>query len=52
MEMEGIVFISNQNKSLQEAVYKVFPLAYHSHCCQHLADNIQKHFDLACQKLF
>ena len=46
---EDMVMISDRDKGLQAAVSAIFPKAYHSHCCQHLADNIQKSFGLACQ---
>ncbi len=49
---EGMVFISDRDKGLQTAVHEVFPESYHSHCCQHLADNVQKHYGLACRNLF
>ena len=48
-----MAFISDRDKGLHAALPQVFPDAYHSYCCQHLADNIQKdHGGLACQNLF
>ena len=34
------------------AILKVFSLAYHSHCSQYLADNVQKNFRIVCRNLF
>jgi hypothetical protein len=33
-------------------VPEVFPNATHLHCCQHLADNVQKHFGLQARNAF
>ena len=48
----GMVFMSNQDKELKQALSTVFPTGSEAHCCQHLADNIQKDFGLACRHLF
>ncbi len=47
-----LVVISDREKGLEGAMAKTFPIAQHCHCCQHLADNIQARFGMACQKLF
>lgn len=52
IECEGMVLISDRDKGLQAAVHEVLPQAHHSHCCQHLADNIQKNYKLVCRNLF
>lgn len=52
MDAEEVVIISDRDKGLQSVVSEVFPDAHHSHCCQHLADNIQKHFGLPAQNAF
>jgi hypothetical protein len=52
MDCNGIVIISDRDKGLQTAVPEVFPNAHHSYCCQHLADNVQKYFGLACRTAF
>jgi transposase-like protein len=52
MDTEGVVMMSDQDKGLQSAVSEVFSGAHHSHCCQHLADNIQKHFGLPARGVF
>jgi hypothetical protein len=52
IEYEHTVIISDRDKGLQTAVSSVLPDAHHSYCCQHLADNIQKSFGLACRNQF
>jgi hypothetical protein len=52
MNLDQTVFISDWDKGLQTAVPDVFPNVYHSHCCQHLADNVQKHFKLQARNAF
>ena len=36
-----LVFISDRDKRIKDAVESVFPLAKHAHCCQHIAENIR-----------
>jgi hypothetical protein len=52
IDQTGIVFISDRDKGLQAAVAEAFSKSHHSYCCQHLGDNIQKHFGLACRTAF
>jgi transposase-like protein len=42
------MMISDRDKGLLEAVSTVFPEVFHSHCCKHLAANVQKSFGLNC----
>jgi MULE transposase domain len=49
---EDMVMISDRDKRLVAAVSKVFLLVHHSHCSQHLADNVQKNFGMVCRNLF
>jgi hypothetical protein len=46
------MFISDREKGLSPALDKVFPLAFHAYCCQHIADNIQTQFGIKCRSLF
>ncbi len=52
MSSPGVVIISDRDEGLEEAGAQNFPLAQHCHCCQHLANNVQACYCLACQKLF
>lgn len=47
-----MVVLSDRDKGLEGAVAQHLPDAIHGHCCQHLADNIQKRFGLTCRGLF
>jgi hypothetical protein len=47
-----IVFISDRNKGLANAVQAVFPGASHSHCCQHLLDDVHRKFGKEARNLF
>lgn len=47
-----VVFISDQDKRLQQVIKMVFLSGYVVYCCQHIANNIQKDYRLACQQLF
>jgi hypothetical protein len=38
------VIISDREKGIEKAVAICFPSAAHSHCCQHIADNVVKKF--------
>ncbi len=49
---KGYVFISDREKGSINAVKEVFPEAYHSACCQHIADNIQVSFGVKCRPIF
>ena len=44
--------MSDREKGLAKAVDEVLHNAKHSHCCQHIAANIQSRFGIACRKLF
>jgi hypothetical protein len=52
LETREMVVVSDRDKGLQKVVQEVLPDAYHSHCCQHIADNVQTGYGLACQILF
>ena len=52
IDAEGVVIMSDRDKSLDSAVSEVFSDTYHSRCCQHLADNLQKHFGLLARGAF
>src|SRR2546429_3143606 len=52
MNLDQTVFISDRDKGLQTAVPDVFTNVYHSHCCQHIADNVQKYFGLQARNAF
>src|SRR5438045_1461826 len=39
-------------RSLLEGVSQHLPGAFHSHCCQHIADNVLNHFGKKCWELF
>lgn len=51
-QLERLVIMSDREKGLAKAVDEVLPCAKHSHCCQHIAANIQSRFGVACRKLF
>jgi transposase-like protein len=51
-ELEELVIMSDREKGLNKAVSEVLPNAKHSHCCQHIAANIQSRFGITCRKLF
>jgi len=38
------VIISDRQKGIPEAVKACFPQTVHSHCCQHIADNVAKRY--------
>jgi hypothetical protein len=50
--LEKLVIISDREKGLTNAVSEVLPNAKHSHCCQHIAANVQSRFGITCRKLF
>ena len=52
MRTEDYILISDREKGMASAVPKVFPIALHAHCCQHIADNIQQRFGNKCRPLF
>ena len=41
-ESEDYIFISDREKGMATAVPAVFDKSIHLHCCQHIADNLQK----------
>ena len=45
---EGVVFISDHEKGIALALKKVYPLAFHAYCYQHITDNVQTKFGNAC----
>jgi transposase-like protein len=51
-QLEKLVIMSDREKGLSKAVSKALPNTKHSHCCQHIAANIQSRFGIICQKLF
>jgi hypothetical protein len=51
-EHRGLVFMSDREKGLAKAAKEVFPQIPHSHCCQHIAANIQTLFNIAARELF
>jgi hypothetical protein len=52
LDTEGTVIIIDQDKGLLIAIQNVLLNVNPSHCSQHLADNVQKHYGLACRNLF
>jgi transposase-like protein len=48
----GQIFMSDREKGIPLALEKVYPLATHAYCCQHIADNVQTNFGNACRPLF
>jgi hypothetical protein len=48
----GFVFISDREKGLPGAQEEIFPEAFPSYCCQHIADNIQQKYGVKCRPLF
>jgi zinc finger SWIM domain-containing protein 3 len=52
IEEPDMVFMSDRDKGLKQALSTVFPDGHSACCCQHLADNVQKEFGLACGQLF
>ena len=46
------VVISDRDKGLAEAVETVLPMATHSHCCQHIADNLQASYGKSARDSF
>ncbi len=48
----SFVIMSHWDKDLDGVVRDVLSKAHHSHCCQHLAANVQKYFGLACRQVF
>jgi hypothetical protein len=51
-QQENLVLMSDREKGLAKAVDEILPNANHSHCCQHIAANIQSRFGITCRKLF
>ena len=51
-QQEKLVIMSDREKGLAKAVDEILPNANHSHCCQHIAANIQSRFGITCRKLF
>jgi hypothetical protein len=51
-QLEKLVILNDREKGLTKAVDEVLPNAKRSHCCQHIAANIQSRFGIACRKLF
>jgi len=51
-QLEKLVIMSDREKGLAKVVDEVLPNTKHSHCCQHIAANIQSRFGMACRKLF
>ena len=49
---ESVVVISDQEKGLPAAFKSAILNALQSHCCQHIADNVQQRFGIKCQPLF
>jgi hypothetical protein len=49
---ENYIFISDREKGLSPAIEKVYPIAFHAYCCQHIADNIQTQFGIKCRSPF
>ena len=52
IEEPGVVFMSDQNKRLQQAIKTVFPSGYEAYYCQYIVNNIQKDYKLAYRQLF
>jgi len=52
LKVPGYVIMSDRNKGLDRSVEEELPEANHSHCCQHLAANVQTSFGLQCRNLF
>ena len=51
-QLEKLVIMSDREKGLNKAVSEALPNAKHSHCCQHIAANVQSRFGITCRKLF
>lgn len=51
-QLEKLVVMSDREKGLTKAVSQVLPNAKHSHCCQHIASNIQSRFGITCRSYF
>ena len=51
-QLEKLVIMSDREKGLSKAVSEALPNAKHSHCCQHIAANVQSRFGITCRKLF
>src|ERR1700739_3842846 len=47
-----MVVISDRDKGLLGVLQEVLPKSYYSNCSQHIADNVQRQFGLACRNLF
>jgi hypothetical protein len=52
LRTENHIFASDRDKGISEGVLTAFPNAYASHCCQHIADNIQSKYGLTAQNQF
>jgi hypothetical protein len=45
-QLEKLVIMSDSEKGLNKAVSEALPNAKHSHCCQHIAANVQSRFGI------
>jgi hypothetical protein len=52
LRKERSVWMTDRQKGLLNAVKTVFPRAAPSHCCQHIADNVESKFGKALRKPF
>ena len=52
LKAEDAVIISDRQKGLKNAVKRNFPQAIHSHCSQHIAENLGLKFSKKCVLLF
>jgi transposase-like protein len=46
------VFMLDREKGIPAALEATIPQAVPSHCCQHIADNVQTSFGVKCRPLF
>jgi hypothetical protein len=49
---DQMIFISDRDKGIASAINTHFPEGNQAHCCQHIADNIQSKYGLACRNQF
>ena len=52
LKSKDMVFISDRDKGIFEAVSTKFPTAKAVHCNQHIADNVQVKYGITARKLF
>jgi hypothetical protein len=51
-ESEDYIFISDREKGIATALPAVFDKSIHLHCCQHIADNLQRRYGNRVRPLF